>query len=153
MNRHMSSAGIQHLKEFEGVELRAYQDVGGVWTIGFGHTRNVKAGDRITLAQAEELLRIDLKTFERCVNRLVTVAIHQLQFDALVSFAYNIGCGALERSTLLSMLNSGDHSGAAEQLLRWNKVQGKVVRGLTRRRESERLMFLEGRLKLLEEQT
>lgn len=139
----MSSAGIAHLKEFEGLELRAYQDLGGVWTIGFGHTLHVKAGQVITLQRAEELLRIDLDKFERCVSAAVEVELYQSQFDALVSFAYNVGCHAFRTSTLLVKLNEGDHIGAADQLPRWNKVKGTVHRGLTRRRESERLMFLE----------
>lgn len=150
----MSSAGVEHLKQFEGLELRAYQDVGGVWTIGWGHTRNVKAGDRITLEEAEEFLRIDRDEFEQCVSRLVLDEIlsilHDLQFDALVSLAYNIGCRALSGSTLLYMLNNGDHLGAGKQFLRWNKVKGKVVSGLTNRRKSESTMFLEGRKLYLE---
>ena len=140
----MSPKGIAHLKYFEGFKEDAYQDIGGVWTIGWGHTEGVKPGDRVDLAEAEAMARADVRTAENCVNRGVDVDLTQKQFDALVSLVYNIGCGAFQRSTLLRKLNAGDHLGASDEFLRWNKVQGRTIRGLSRRREAEQKMFLHG---------
>jgi lysozyme len=133
------------IKSFEGLKLRAYPDPasgGAPWTIGFGTTKDVLPGMIITRAQAEALLRRDLSRIEREVNRLVKVEINQNMFDALVSFAHNLGIGSLKRSTLLKKLNQGDLRGAADQLLRWNRARGRTMAGLTRRREAERDLFL-----------
>jgi lysozyme len=139
----ISDAGIAHLKKFEGCRYETYLDIGGVPTIGFGHTGpDVQMGMCINEEEAERLLRLDLASAEKCVTDLVEVWVSQCQFDALVSFAYNIGCGALKHSTLLKKLNGGDHEGAALEFPRWNKVRGRVVNGLTRRREAERDLFL-----------
>lgn len=139
-----SQAGIDLIKRFEGLELTAYPDPGTggePWTIGYGHTGGVKPGDKVTEAEAEEILRQDLRKFEDCVNAYVAVPITQGQFDALVSFAFNVGCGALKSSTLLRLLNNGDSEAAAQQFIRWNKAAGRVLAGLTRRREAERDLF------------
>lgn len=139
-----SQAGIDLIKQFEGLELTAYPDPGTggePWTIGYGHTGGVKPGDTVTEAEAEELLRQDLEKFEDCVNAYVSVPITQSQFDALVSFAFNVGCGALKSSTLLRLLNNGDTEAAAAQFGRWNKAAGRVLAGLTRRRGAERDLF------------
>jgi lysozyme len=139
----ISDEGIEHLKQFEGCRYETYLDTGGVPTIGFGHTgSDVQMGMKIDEAEAERLLRKDLETAEKCVNNCVRVALTQHQFDALVSFAYNVGCGSLGRSTLLQYLNDGQDDLAAKEFLRWNKVRGQVVAGLTRRREAERDLFL-----------
>lgn len=130
------------IKSFEGLELEAYLCPADIWTIGYGHTGNVKEGDRITKAEAEALLDKDLRTFRNGVKRLVKVTLNENQFGALVSFAYNLGLGSLQNSTLLKMLNAGDYTGAADQFLRWNKSGGKVLTGLVRRREAERAVFL-----------
>jgi lysozyme len=131
------------IKGHEGLELVAYKDGGGVWTIGYGHTgAEVKVGMLITLAQAEELLTRDLRSSEGHINTSVTVPLTQNQFDALVSFVFNVGGGAFESSTLLKLLNAGNYAGAADQLLRWNKDEGKIVQGLSNRREAERKLFL-----------
>lgn len=130
------------IKSFEGLELEAYLCPADIWTIGYGHTGNVKEGDRITKAEAEALLDKDLQTFRNGVKRLVKVPLNENQFGALVSFAYNLGLGSLQNSTLLKMLNAGDYTGAADQFLRWNKSGGKVLTGLVRRREAERAVFL-----------
>ena len=130
------------IKSFEGLELVAYLCPADIWTIGYGHTGNVKEGDSITKAEAEALLDKDLQTFRNGVKRLVKVPLNENQFGALVSFAYNIGLGSLQSSTLLKMLNAGDYTGAADQFLRWNKSGGKVLTGLVRRREAERAVFL-----------
>lgn len=130
------------IKSFEGLELEAYLCPADIWTIGYGHTGNVKEGDRITKAEAEALLDKDLRTFRNGVKRLVKVPLNENQFGALVSFSYNLGLGSLQNSTLLKMLNAGDYTGAADQFLRWNKSGGKVLTGLVRRREAERAVFL-----------
>jgi lysozyme len=111
-------------------------------TIGYGHTGGVKEGDLITEQKAEQLLQDDLKKFENGVLRLVRVPLAQNQFDALVSFAFNLGVGNLGKSTLLKMLNDRDYKGAAGQFIRWNKAAGKELAGLTRRRLAESALFL-----------
>lgn len=127
----------------EGLRLEAYLDTGGVWTIGYGHTGpEVVKGLKITLEQAEALLSKDLGTAERVVNKLVSVPLSQSQFDALVSFVYNIGEGQFKSSTMLKLLNLQDYQGAADQFPRWNKDNGKVVQGLINRRQKERALFL-----------
>lgn len=138
-----SSAGRQLIESFEGLKLTAYQDMVGVWTIGYGHTgADVKPGLTINAGQAAALLSADLAKFERGVAQLVTLLLNQHQFDALVSFSYNLGLGSLKNSTLLKLLNSGDVAAAAEQFLRWDKAGGRQVAGLTRRRQAERELFL-----------
>ena len=143
----MSRNGIELLKRFEGLELEAYQDIAGVWTIGYGHTGpDVKPGMRISEREAEDLLRRDLKSREDAVERLTNVSINQNEFDALVSFVYNVGIEAYRGSTARRRLNRGDRLGAAEALTWWNKATvGGVLRpvtGLTRRRAAERALFL-----------
>lgn len=139
----MQTVNKEAIKKAEGLRLKAYLDTGGVWTIGYGHTGpEVVEGLTITLDGAERLLREDLRTAEGHVNKLVKVALTQNQFDALVSFVYNIGGGAFKESTMLRLLNAGDYEGAANQFPRWNKDNGKVVAGLTNRRREERELFL-----------
>jgi len=138
-----SDAGIALTKSFEGLRLTAYRDCGGVLTIGYGHTGSgVTEGMTIDEAQAEALLRADLQAAVDCVNRAVITAITQNQFDALVDFCFNVGCGALLNSTLLRKLNAGDFAGAAAQFAVWVHAGGEVVAGLVRRRELEAEMFL-----------
>lgn len=142
-----SQAGIDLIKRFEGLRLEAYKCLGGIWTIGYGTTHypdgsKVKEGDTCTEEQAEEYLRSDLEEFERCVSLAVRDPLTQHQFDALVSFVYNVGCGAFRKSTLLRMLNDGADMSAAEQFLRWNKVGAQEVKGLTLRRQAEMELFL-----------
>lgn len=137
-----SQKGIDLIKKFEGCRLEAYKCPAGIWTIGYGHTKGVQNGQKTTQAQAEEFLREDLKIYEQAVEACVKVPLSQNQFDALVSFCYNCGAEALRTSTLLRLLNEGKYSEAGEQFLRWNKAGGKVLVGLTRRREEERELFL-----------
>ncbi|MGR7900547.1 lysozyme [Klebsiella aerogenes] len=142
-----SEKGIALVKQFEGCKLTAYQDSVGVWTIGYGWTQPVdgkpiRAGMTIKQETAERLLKTGLVSYESDVSRLVKVSLTQGQFDALVSFTYNLGARSLLTSTLLRKLNSGDYAGAADEFLRWNKAGGKVLNGLTRRREAERALFL-----------
>ena len=145
--------GMALLREFEGYHTRqpdgscvAYLDrlaKPHVWTIGFGLTEGVHEGMRLTAEEAEACLRKELAKHEAAVIRLVTVDLNQNQFDALVSFSYNVGFGALGRSTLLKRLNAGDIDGAAREFARWNKAGGVVYRGLVRRRAAEAALFLE----------
>lgn len=142
-----SERGVELIKQFEGLELEAYQDIADIWTIGYGHTGpDVQPGMRISEQEAEDLLRRDLKPREKAVNRLTSVDLNQNEFDALVSFIYNVGIGAYERSTARKRLNRNDRVGAAEALTWWNKATvGGVLRpvlGLTRRRAAERALFL-----------
>lgn len=139
-----SQVGIDAIKDFEGVRLKAYDDGVGVWTIGVGHTAGVKRGDVITMAQVDEFLRSDLKDAEDAVNNSVKVPLTQGQFDSLVSFVFNLGAGAFRGSTLLKKLNAGDYVGAGDEFLKWNKAGGRVMAGLVKRRAAERTMFLTG---------
>lgn len=148
MSRKINAAGLNLIKSFEGLKLTAYLDIVGVPTIGYGTTSGVSKADvdskrTITEAEAESLLMKDVAKFEAGVERLVTSQINENQFSALVCFAYNVGLGSLEKSTLLRLLNAGDISAAGDQFLRWNKAGGKEVTGLTRRRQAERSLFLQ----------
>lgn len=140
----ISQNGINLIKEFEGCRLEAYLDQVGVWTIGFGHTKGVYQGQRITQQQAEDMLRSELIGYENAVRESVKVPLNQNQFDALTSFTYNCGISALKTSTLLEKLNAGDYIGAANELPRWNKGGGQVLTGLVRRRQAEKDLFLSG---------
>ena len=142
-----SDKGIALIKQFEGCRLTAYQDSVGVWTIGYGWTQPVdgkpiRAGMTIKQETAERLLKTGLVSYESDVSRLVKVGLTQGQFDALVSFTYNLGARSLSTSTLLRKLNAEDYAVAGDEFLRWNKAGGKVLNGLTRRREAERDLFL-----------
>lgn len=139
-----SQKGINLIKEFESCRLTAYQDTAGVWTIGYGHTGGVSSGMTISQAQAEAYLKGDLARFEKAVNQNVTVGITQNMFDAMVSFTFNVGDGALKNSTLLKKVNSGDIDGAANEFDKWVYSGGKVVDGLVRRRAAEKALFLNG---------
>jgi lysozyme len=140
----ISDKGLNLIKSFEGCELEAYPDPGSggdPWTIGFGHTGKVFPGMKITAEEAERFLEMDVEHFERCVEEMLEVEVSQDQFDALVCFAYNVGCKALQGSTLLRLVNSRQFEAAAQQFLRWNKAGGKVLAGLTRRRQAESELF------------
>lgn len=141
----ISDAGIALIKSFEGCELAAYPDPatgGDPWTIGVGHTGpEVRPGLVITDEEADALLRADIEKFERCVDLAVN-NVTQQQFDACVSLAFNIGCSAFAKSTLVRKIAQGDMSGAAEEFLRWDKAAGRQMAGLTRRRRAERELFL-----------
>ena len=137
----VSTAGLALIKRFEGLRTEAYRCPAGVWTIGYGSTRGVREGMRITEAQAEALLLRDVERFERAVAGMVEVPITQGQLDALVSFAFNLGPEALRRSTLLKRLNASEYAKAAQEFARWNRAGGRVLPGLTKRRAAERAMF------------
>jgi len=137
----ISNTGIDLIKHFEGCETEAYLCPAGVPTIGYGHIKGVQMGDVITEAQAHEMLVEELEEYESYINDFVTVSINQNQFDAMVSWVYNLGSGNLRASTLLKVLNSGNYSDVPEQIMRWNKAGGKVLEGLTRRRQAEANLF------------
>tara|TARA_B100000282_G_scaffold209771_1_gene154457 strand:+ start:621 stop:1064 length:444 start_codon:yes stop_codon:yes gene_type:complete len=136
-----SAEGIALIKKFEGCELEAYQCSAGVWTIGYGHTKDVEEGDTISKDQAEEMLVEELHEYENYVNEYVNVALSQNQFDALVSWVYNLGPANLKSSTMLKVLNDGKYEDVPYQMKRWNKAGGKVLDGLVRRREAEALLY------------
>jgi lysozyme len=147
MTSYTTSAPMRLLIEgWEGCRTEPYQDPVGVWTIGYGHTGDdCYAGcDPITQEQADQLLANDLQNFEDAVNGMVADATQQQQFDAMVSFAYNLGESALRGSTLLRMHNSGDYTGASQQFGRWNHAGGRVLPGLTRRRAGEAAVYAHG---------
>lgn len=141
----ISNKGIRLIKFFEGCKLAAYPDPasgGKPWTIGYGHTHKVKRGDTITQPQAEQFLYEDLETVCSTIEKSVKAKINQTQFDALCSFIFDVGASNFINSTLLKKLNAGDINGAGDELIRWNRAAGKVIPGLTKRREAERALFL-----------
>lgn len=137
----LSEEGIALIKQFEGLRHEAYQCPAGIWTIGYGHTADVRPGDIITAEQADAFLLQDVAESEIAVNRQVTTVLTQNQFDALVSFVFNLGSNNFRASTLLKKLNTGDNIGAAAELMRWVYAGGKPSPGLIRRREAEKLLF------------
>lgn len=134
-----SSKGIALIKSFEGCRLQAYRDSVGVLTIGYGHTGDVKEGQVISQGFAEELLKADLTKFERNVTRYTPFEMNQNQFDALVSFAFNCGAGNLKK-----LVSGRNKDQVARKILEYNKAGGRVLAGLTRRRQAERALFLSG---------
>ena len=144
----ISEKGLSMIERFEGCLLKASNKLDGVWTIGYGQTgsycgKRVRRGMTTTKALAHAWLRDhSIKTYEDAVTQAVKVPLNQHQFDALVSFAYNVGVGALKQSTALRKLNAGDYAGAADALTMWTKCNGKVLAGLVRRRKEERALFL-----------
>ena len=140
-NMEISQEGLALIKKFEGCELKAYRCAANVLTIGYGSTKGVKEGDSITQEDADKLLMHEIKEYEGYVNDLVEVDLEQNQFDALVSWVFNLGPAKLKSSTLLKVLNAKDYEGVPAQIKRWNKAGGKVLQGLVRRREAEALLF------------
>ena len=140
-NVETSENGIELIKEFEGRRLVAYQDSVGVWTIGYGHTKTAHEGRLIIKSTADRLLTEDLAEFEEYVNAFVEVPLTQNQFDAFVSWTFNLGPGNLQESTLLKKLNQGLYDEIPAEIRRWNKAGGEVLEGLVRRREAEAELF------------
>ena len=143
----ISNKGIELIKRFEGLELKSYQDSVGVWTIGYGWTQSVDgkkigSGMVIDQATADRLLKCGVVQFEQGVNQMVKVKITQGQFDALVSFAYNLGLRSLSTSTLLRKLNASDKQGASNEFDKWVNAGGVKLAGLIKRRAAERELFL-----------
>ncbi len=144
----VNQAAIDLIKEFEGFEAKAYRDPVGIWTIGYGTTEmagvgiDPKAGMTITQDDAERYLQLAVQKFAAKIEDMIDVPVTDNQFGALVSLGYNIGTGALAKSTVMKRLNAGDYQGAADAFAMWNKAGGKVLPGLTRRRAAERALFL-----------
>ncbi len=137
-----SREGVDFVKRFVGFRSKAYQDTGGVWTVGYGTTENVSAGDEVTEQEALEMLANDLQEASAAVDDLVDVPLTQNQYDALCSFVYNVGREAFRNSTLLKMINAGRPvKDCGPQFDRWIKDNGKVIAGLVTRRKAEREMF------------
>jgi lysozyme len=137
LRRRINEDGVALIRNFEGLHLAPYLCPAKIWTIGYGHTRTVRAGMRITAEQAGQLLEDDLRIAERAVARLVRVPLSDNQFSALVSFVFNVGTTNFERSTLLRLLNRGWYEQVPAQLTRWNRASGEVLGGLARRRAAE----------------
>lgn len=145
MTRRISPEGLALIKQWEGCKLRAYKDAVGVWTIGYGSTgAHVRPGMTITQAEADNLLIADLARFERAVEKLVKVPLSDGQFAALVSFAFNVGEGALAKSTLLKKLNAGNHGAVPAELMKWVNAGGKKLQGLVNRRAAEAGLWAKG---------
>lgn len=148
MTRHVNDAALALIQQWEGLRLTAYQDIAGVWTIGYGSTTDVAPGMRITKEQAIDRLREDLRTAERAVADAVKVELNDNQFGALVSFTFNVGAGALRSSTLLRKLNAGDYASVPTELTKWNKARVNGVLtpsvGLSNRRAAEAGLWAKG---------
>ena len=140
-NMKISQEGIALIKKFEGCKLKSYRCAAGVWTIGYGHTTLVEKNQEITQEEADIILLADLEVYEDAVNKASTVPLEQHQFDALVSWTFNLGGANLNASTMLKVLNKGEYEEVPAQIKRWNKAGGKVLQGLIRRREAEALLF------------
>lgn len=136
-----SKVGIDLIKEFEGFMTDAYYCPAGVLTIGYGHTKGVTEGMKITHEEGEAYLKDDLRRFETFLNK-IDVVLNQNQFDALISFIYNLGEGNFNSSTLKrKILNDPEDKSIYEEFMRWNKIGGKVSKGLLRRREKEAKLY------------
>jgi len=149
MARKINKEGLEAIKKFEGLRLKAYRDSAGILTIFYGHTSvagppEVWEGMTGTREEAEEVLRRDLTQYENAVDRMVRVSLTENQFSALVSFCYNIGPTAFGRSTLLKRLNAGDYDAVPRELMKWNKAGGKTLKGLTNRRAAEAGLWAKG---------
>ena len=137
----ISQEGLSLIKKFEGLRLKAYKCSANVLTIGYGHTGGGKETDKITLEEADSLLKKDIAKFEEYVSDNVMVKLNQSQFDALVAWTFNLGPGNLRESTMLKKLNNQEYESVPFEMRRWNKAGGKTLDGLIRRREAESLLF------------
>lgn len=145
MTRHISPEGLALIKQWEGCRLTAYKDVAGVLTIGYGSTGpHVRPGMTITQEEADNLLIADLARFERAVEKQVKVPLTDGQFAALVSFAFNVGEGALAKSTLLKKLNAGNYGAVPGELAKWVNAGGRKLQGLVNRRAAEAGLWAKG---------
>jgi lysozyme len=142
----ISDKGVDFIKDWEGCKLTAYLDGGNVWTIGIGHTKTAKEGMVITMEEAIVLFKEDCSPIEKCLNdgKTVIVSLSQKNYDALCSFSFNLGLGALKKSTLLKCLNAGNYDDAAKEFLKWCKDNGKFIEGLHKRRVAESTVFKGG---------
>ena len=146
--RHINERGIEIVKSFEGLALRPYVCAGGVNSVGYGAIRSSTGGpidpdmEPISETEAEVLLLRDLESSEGWVRRLIKTALTENQYSALTSFTFNVGAGALQRSTLRMKLNRGEVQGAADEFPKWRIAGGRILAGLVRRRAAERILFL-----------
>ena len=140
-NMNISKEGLSLIKKFVGCELEAYLCPAGVWTIGYGHTKDVKEGDKINKEEADYLLQEEMIEYESYINDFVEVPLNQNQFDALCSWVYNLGPTNLKNSTMLRVLNEEKYADVPQEIKRWNKAGGEVLDGLIKRREAEAKMF------------
>jgi lysozyme len=140
-NLSYSEAGLDLTEGFEGLRLEAYEDVGGVWTIGYGHTKDVYPGMIITQEEAESFLYEDIQFAVNTANKFISYQLTQNQFDAVVDLIYNIGISAFSTSTMLKFINSGQLAKAALEFSKWDHVHGKVIAGLSKRRQAEYELF------------
>ena len=146
--RHINERGIEMVKSFEGLALRPYVCAGGVNSVGYGATRSSTGGpidpdmEPISETEAEALLVRDLESSEGWVSRLIKTALTENQYFALTSFTFNVGAGALQRSTLRMKLNREEYQGAADEFPKWRIAGGRILAGLVRRRAAERKLFL-----------
>ena len=143
----ISNKGLQLIRKYEGCKTTPYRCPAGLYTVGYGHVigNGLQLPDEwnrtFSLGEIDELLRTDLARFERGVSRYCPVYLTQSQFDALVSFSFNLGLGVLQRSTLRQKLNRGDYDGASKEFLKYTRAGGKVLKGLVRRRQAEYNLF------------
>ena len=146
--RHINERGIEIVKRFEGISTKPYLCPANVWTVGYGATRSSTGGpidpgmEPISETEAEALLLRDLESSEGWVSRLIKTALTENQYSALTSFAFNVGAGALQRSTLRMKLNRGEVENAADEFPKWRMAGGRILAGLVRRRAAERALFL-----------
>lgn len=133
----LSASALVGIATWEGFSSKAYQDIVGIWTIGFGTTEGVKRGQTIDPVKALQRKMNDVQKFEGAIKQCVRVPLHQHEYDAYLSLAYNIGPTAFCNSTLVRRLNQEQYDLACREILRWDKAGGKAVRGLTLRREAE----------------
>lgn len=147
----LDAAGRKFIQGWEGTRNKAYRDSAGIWTIGTGFIRylvghrrgtRVKAGDYLTDAEIEAEFIQQIQVYEQAVTDVVRVKLNQSQFNALVSLCYNIGVGALKRSTVIKELNQGRYTAASRAFSMWTRAGGRVIRGLVNRREAEAKLFL-----------
>jgi len=142
--RRIGQRGLDLIKQFEGWYPEPYLCPANKWTIGYGHLITPEETfTHITMEEGEDLLELDVNEAELGVETLVKVPLNQNQFDALVSFVFNLGSGNLSASTLLKKLNAGDYKGAADEFPRWIFAAGKKLLGLIARRDAERTLFLD----------
>lgn len=147
MNKKINDAGLSIIKSFESCELKSYQDTGGVWTIGYGHTKNVGPGMRISQSEADQFLKEDVSEAERIVDKHIKAALTDNEFSALVSFAFNLGPAGFRKkdgsgTKIATYLNSFNKAAAAKSFLSWIYDNGKPLKGLMRRRQAEMELFL-----------
>lgn len=144
--QHINAAGLDLIKRFEGLRLKAYKDVRGIWTLGYGHIDGVVEGMECTPEKADEWLKSDVETAERAVGKIIDVALTDNQFSALVSFVFNLGAGALKNGTVPDKIRRSAWQSAAETIKKYNKarINGVLIEviGLANRRDAEAALFL-----------